>query len=84
MKEELEILGITRDRYAIVSFKTIAVYPSITLKTVKKEAKYFSRELKEEEKAKIEECLKLIEIEMGNTIQTFFDKYYKNTELKSI
>ena len=41
LKEVLEKLGIDRELYTVVSFDAIAMYPSITLKMVRKAVEYF-------------------------------------------
>ena len=44
---------------------------------VRKAINYFAKELKSEEKEKIQDCIKLIKFGMGNTLLTFRDKYYE-------
>ena len=55
----------------------VAMYPSIQFLIVKKAVRYFSKDLPDEMKKKIETCLEMIGFGMKNTLVSFTDKYYE-------
>ena len=77
LKSQIESLKIRKDKHTIFSLDIEAFYPSVTYGLVKRAINFYSRTLGEEERATIDECLKMIAFGMGNTLLTFVDKYYE-------
>ena len=81
VKQKLEKLNIKKDDVTITSIDAVAMYPSIQCHMVKKAILYFlstsKKEVTEEDKSAINQCLKMIEFSMSSTFLTFIDKYYE-------
>jgi hypothetical protein len=77
LKDKLEKLNVRRDEVTIVSIDAQAMYPSIKFKLVINAVNFFAKNLSTIDRETIDDCLKLIQFGMGNTLLTFVDKYYE-------
>ena len=75
LKETLEEIGLNREEATIASVDMIIMYPLITLATIRKEMRYFTRTLTRDAKKTINLCFDLIHFGMSSTL-IFFDREY--------
>ena len=78
LKNDLESMKLNRKEVTTISLGIEAMYPSITFNMVRKAIDFFSKDLNDEQKIIIKDCLKMIGFGMGNTLITFKNKYYDN------
>ena len=77
LKIDLESMKLNRNEVTTISLDIEAMYPSITFNMVRKAIEFFAKNLNDEQKVIITDCLKMIEFGMGNTLITFKDRYYE-------
>ena len=71
LKVKIDQLMIKEGNATIIKYDAEAMYPSIKLKLVIKAVKYFSKDLRKEEKKRIKDCLEMVKFGMTSTILSF-------------
>ena len=77
LNEEIEKLKLKTNDVTVAKLDIEAMYLSIQFSLVKKAVRYFSKDLSEEDKKKIDKFLEMIGFGMKNTLVTSIDKYYE-------
>ena len=77
LKQSIEKMNVTTTSHTLASVDAEACYPSVRLKLVRKAVHCCSKDLSEEDKNKIEDCLDMIKFGMSNAPLTFVDKCYE-------
>ena len=78
LKEELEFFSdeIKKGQSTIISINAEAMYPSIKYGLIEKAIWFYARDLSDDEKETIKNCLQLLKFGMSTTLLSFCDKYY--------
>ena len=71
---DLDGLGICKQRHGVVSIDAEKMYPSIKFEMINKAVEYFMQEISEEEKKRVQSCLKMIKYGMSTTFIHFKNK----------
>jgi hypothetical protein len=74
---KLEEIDISQVKVTIVSLDIKDLYPQCRFKAAQDAVQYYTRQLPNLSRSKIQQCLDILKFSMGNTIVTFRDKYYE-------
>jgi len=77
LKGKLEKLNLKQNEVTIASIDAVDMYPSIKYKLVVQAVNFFARDLSDDDKQSIKNCMDMIKFGMGNTLLTFIDQYYE-------
>ena len=76
MKGKVEKKNFKENEVMVATLDIKNMYPSITFGVVKKAVSFYARNLKEERKLVIANCLKMIKFSMSNQLFGFLNKFY--------